>query len=213
VGGNQGKQVDVRVIAATHKDLQEMVKKGEFREDLYYRINVIRIRVPALRERKDDLPVLMDHFMRKHRREGQKARAFAPEALQILQSYHWPGNIRELENEIERVLVLGGDAEVIPADLISSRIRDALGANSSSPVIGASKLGPSLPLGKLSDAVETLERDMIAQGLARTKNNKSKLARELGISRSNLILKIQKYGLGRGGTDPDDVDEPEASLA
>jgi len=213
VGGTSSRQVDVRVIAATHKDLGEMVRRGEFREDLYYRINVIRIQVPPLRDRKDDLPVLIDHFMRKHRREGQRCRALSPEALAVLQGYHWPGNIRELENEIERVLVLGGDAEVIPADLISSRIREALGAHSSSPVIGANKLPPNLPQGKLSDAVETLERDMIAQGLARTKNNKSKLARELGISRSNLILKIQKYGLGRPGGDPDDADEPEASIA
>ncbi len=194
VGGTAPKQVDVRVIAATHKDLGEMVKKGEFREDLYYRINVIRIQVPALRQRKDDLPVLMDHFMRKHRREGQRARALAPEAISLLTAYHWPGNIRELENEIERLFVLGGDQEIIPAELISQRIRDAVTGVEGASVIGLNRV-TQLPVGKLNDAVEHLEREMISQGLLRTKGNKSRLARELGISRSNLILKIQKYAL------------------
>jgi transcriptional regulator with PAS, ATPase and Fis domain len=210
VGGTQPKHVDVRVIAATHKDLGQMVRKGEFREDLYYRINVIRIQVPALRDRKDDLPVLIDHFMKKHRREGQKTRALSPETVQILQAYNWPGNIRELENEIERVLVLGGDEEIIPAELLSSRVRDS--------VAGAEKLaGPQLTLpqygGKLNDAVESLERDLISQGLARTQGNKSRLSRELGISRSNLILKIQKYELEKSGGpgDAPERDDVESS--
>jgi two-component system, NtrC family, response regulator HupR/HoxA len=205
VGGNTPKEVDVRVIAATHKDLQEMVKRGEFREDLFYRINVIRIHVPALRERKEDLPVLIDHLMRKHRREGQRARGLAPEALAVLQGYHWPGNIRELENEIERLLVLGSDLDRIPADLISSRIKDAVAPSSA---FGA---GKSFRLdGKLNDAVETLEREMIGDGLKRTSNNKSRLSRELGISRSNLILKIQKYALEKPGEA--EADEAEAQL-
>jgi two-component system, NtrC family, response regulator HupR/HoxA len=211
VGGTQPRQVDVRVIAATHKDLHQMVKKGEFREDLYYRINVIRIHVPALRERKDDLPVLIDHFMRKHRRDGQRARGLAPEALRLLQAYHWPGNIRELENEIERLLVLGGDQDLLPGDLISSRIADVVSGVSGATVIGASRLGQT-PQGRLNDAVEKLEREMIASGLSRTRGNKSRLARELGISRSNLILKIQKYALERGagggpGPGADEVEE------
>jgi DNA-binding NtrC family response regulator len=213
VGGTQPKQVDVRVIAATHKDLGVMVKKSEFREDLFYRINVIRIQVPPLRDRKDDLPVLIDHFMRKHKREGQRARALANDAIAVMQSYHWPGNIRELENEIERLLVLGSDSEIIPADLISSRIRDAVSGAAGSNVIGASRIA-QLPLGRLNDAVEQLERDMIAQGLTRTKGNKSRLARELGISRSNLILKIQKYALEKPGQTvaEDEPEEPEAAL-
>lgn len=212
VGGTQPKQVDVRVIAATHKDLGVMVKKGEFREDLFYRINVIRIQVPPLRDRRDDLPVLIDHFMRKHKREGQRARALANDAIAVMQAYHWPGNIRELENEIERLLVLGSDSEIIPADLISSRIRDAVSGVAGANVIGASRIA-QLPLGRLNDAVEQLERDMIAQGLTRTKGNKSRLARELGISRSNLILKIQKYALEKPGQPPgdDEGDDAEAT--
>ena len=154
VGGTAQRQVDVRLIAATHKDLGEMVKKGEFREDLYYRINVIRIQVPPLRDRKDDLPVLIDHFMRKHKKDGQRARALAPDALAIMQQYHWPGNIRELENEIERLLVLGNEFEILPADLLSSRIKDAVSGASGTNVIGASRIA-QLPAGKLNDAVET----------------------------------------------------------
>ena len=209
VGGTAQRQVDVRLIAATHKDLGVMVKKGEFREDLYYRINVIRIQVPPLRDRKDDLPVLIDHFMRKHKKDGQRARALHNDALSVFQQYHWPGNIRELENEIERLLVLGNEFEILPADLISSRIKDAVSGASGTNVIGASRI-TQLPLGKLNDAVEALEREMLGQGLTRTKGNKSRLARELGISRSNLILKIQKYQLERPGT-PDLEEDPELS--
>ncbi len=198
VGGVQERRVDVRVIAATHKDLGLMVKRGEFREDLFYRINVIRIEVPSLRDRKEDLPVLIEHFMRKHHKEGQRPRAIESEALEILRQYHWPGNIRELENEIERLLVLGNELEILPVDLLSSRIKDAVSGASGDNVIGALRMSPQ-PAGKLNDAVEHLERELISQGLERTSGNKSRLARELGISRSNLILKIQKYQLERPG--------------
>ncbi|HEY3449878.1 MAG TPA: sigma 54-interacting transcriptional regulator [Myxococcales bacterium] len=197
VGGNTPKEVDVRVIAATHKDLSKLVEKGEFREDLFYRINVIRIQVPPLRDRKDDMPVLIDHFMRKHGREGMKAKALSPEALKVMEAYSWPGNIRELENEIERLLVLGSDCETIPGDLLSSRIREGAQSAGSSP-----GLAPLSATGKMHVAVEMLEREMISLGLTRTKGNKSQLARDLGISRSNLILKIEKYGL-EGQAAPD----------
>ncbi len=187
VGGTAPRQVDVRVIAATHKDLGEMVKRGEFREDLYYRINVIRITVPPLRERRDDIPVLIEHFLRKHVRDKGSARQLSREAAAVLEDYGWPGNIRELENEIERLMVLSSEGELVPAELISSRIRDA--------VQGTRLPSPIKLTGQLHAAVESLEREMILQGLQRTRFNKSQLARELGISRSNLILKIEKYGL------------------
>ena len=205
VGGTSPRDVDVRVIAATHKDLSQMVAKGEFREDLFYRINVIRIQVPPLRERRDDLPVLIDHFFRKHRREGQKVRGLSNEAFAVLQAYHWPGNIRELENEIERLLVLGSDLDLIPGDLISSRIRDAVTPSAQSVFTQQSRSSLVLA-GKLNDAVEALEREMISQGLTRTRFNKSRLSRELGISRSNLIIKIAKYGLDRPGLPEGDED-------
>jgi transcriptional regulator with PAS, ATPase and Fis domain len=153
--------------------------------------------------------MLVDHLMRKHKREGQKARGLAPDALSVFQRYHWPGNIRELENEIERMLVLGGDQDLLTSDLLSSRIRDTVSGASGTNVIGGERLAV-VPAGRLNDAVEQLERDMISQGLQRTRHNKSKLARELGISRSNLILKIQKYALERpgmtGGADDEEAE-------
>ncbi|HZN94827.1 MAG TPA: sigma 54-interacting transcriptional regulator [Myxococcales bacterium] len=208
LGGTAERTVDVRVIAATHKDLATLVEKGEFREDLFYRVNVIRIQIPPLRERRDDLPLLVEHFLKKHRKANQRVRALSEEAMGVLHAYGWPGNIRELENEIERLLVLGSDEEVIPADLISPRIRSSGGQ--AAPA-GSFSFGGAPA--NLNAAVELLEREMIHQGLIRTRHNKSQLARELGISRSNLILKIAKYGLERpqsAGAGGDDGEE-EAS--
>jgi DNA-binding NtrC family response regulator len=204
VGGNTPREVDVRVVAATHKDLGELVKKGAFREDLYYRVNVIRIQVPPLRDRREDLPLLVDHFLRKHARPETRARGLAPDTRALFQQYHWPGNVRELENELSRLTVLGGDQEWLGADLVSPRIREAVLPPSAGPA-------PALAyaaLGNLNEAVELLERDMIGRGLQRTGNNKSRLARELGISRSNLILKINKFGLDKvAGPDEEPSEE------
>jgi transcriptional regulator with GAF, ATPase, and Fis domain len=199
VGATEVKQVDVRVIAATHKDLQKMVERGEFREDLYYRINVIKMVVPPLRERLDDLPLLCEHFLRKHHRGKGRAPTLSPDALAACQRYGWPGNIRELENEIERLLVLGGDYEELPAELLSPRVRDAEPAAAAArpPARAPFEAYRATPAGNLKDAVEALEREMINQGLIRTHWNKSQLAKELGISRSNLIQKCTYYGLDR----------------
>lgn len=191
VGGNMPREVDVRVVAATHKDLGELVKKGEFREDLYYRINVIRIQVPSLRDRREDFPLLVDHFLRRHGRPESRVRGLGPDTRTLFQQYHWPGNVRELENEIARLLVLGGDQEWLGVDLVSPRIRDAV----MPPSTAAAPALAYAALGNLNEAVDLLEREMISRGLARTGNNKSRLSRELGISRSNLILKINKFGL------------------
>ncbi|MBS2030780.1 MAG: sigma 54-interacting transcriptional regulator [Deltaproteobacteria bacterium] len=196
VGGTATKEVDVRVIAATHKDLSKMVERSEFREDLFYRINVIKVTVPPLRERKDDIPVLIEHFLRKHVRNGERSPQLSPRAMQSLLSYAWPGNIRELENEIERLLVLSSEGDTIAEELISSRIRDALRTPNATTALQAAA---GVPIANLHEAVEQLERQMIWDGLVRTKYNKSQLARELGISRSNLILKIEKFGLDRPG--------------
>jgi len=195
VGGTEQRSVDVRVIAATHKDLQKMVERGEFREDLYYRINVIKIQVPPLRERMDDLPLLCEHFLKKHWRGARGGTTRPPrlsdDAVLSMQRYPWPGNIRELENEIERLIVLGGDFDELPVELLSQRVREADGA-----VRPSQNARPALS-GTLKEAVETLEREMIHQGLIRTHWNKSQLAKELGISRSNLIAKVERYGLER----------------
>jgi two-component system response regulator HupR/HoxA len=189
VGGTETRKVDVRVLAATNKDLKEMTETGEFREDLYYRINVINITVPPLRDRKEDIPVLVDFFMSRGCKEkGISEKSLAKRAMEKIYDYAWPGNIRELENEIERLLVLAGEESKISADLLSSRIRE-WGEKA--------KIQGVRIQGKLKDALEELEKTMIREGLRRTNWNKSKLAKELGISRAGLIMKVEKYGLDK----------------
>jgi transcriptional regulator with GAF, ATPase, and Fis domain len=202
VGGTEQRTVDVRVIAATHKDLTKLVERGEFREDLFYRINVIKVQVPPLRERMDDLPLLLEHFLRKHFRPRPGAVRTRPprlstEAMSLMQSYAWPGNIRELENEIERCMVLGGEFEELPAELLSQRVTDAVRAQPVRSLSATAARGAYDKAASLKDAVEQLERDLIHQGLIRTHWNKSQLAKELGISRSNLIMKVERYGLDK----------------
>jgi two-component system response regulator HupR/HoxA len=203
VGETNPREINVRVIATSDRPLEEKVREGKFREELFYRLNVIRLLVPPLRDRKEDLPLLIDHFLRKLHREGQKARVLSADALTVLTRYNWPGNIRELQTEIERLLVLGAEGETIPTELVSQRIRDAASG------VGTALAAQVRTMGKLNDAVEVLEREMIQHGLVRTGHNKSRLARELGISRSNLLLKIAKYNIG-GGVDGDDADEASA---
>jgi two-component system response regulator HupR/HoxA len=195
VGGTEERKVDVRVIAATNRDLKAMIEEGTFREDLFYRINVINIQVPALSERKEDLPVLVDHFLLKSCKEKEvPLKQLTSRAMEKIFDYQWPGNIRELENEIERLVVLSGTDSKVGPELLSPRIRDAV------PSGGSGAGGKSMSFkfaGKLKDAMEELEKTMIKEGLRRTKWNKSKLAKELGISRAGLIMKVDKYGLDK----------------
>jgi transcriptional regulator with PAS, ATPase and Fis domain len=195
VGGTEERKVDVRVIAATNRDLKSMIEEGTFREDLYYRINVINIQVPALRDRKEDLPVLVDHFLLKSCKEKEvPLKQITSRAMEKVFDYQWPGNIRELENEVERLVVLSGSELKVGPELLSPRIRDAVAVG------GSGGSGKSMNLkfnGKLKDAMEELEKSMIKEGLRRTKWNKSKLAKELGISRAGLIMKVDKYGLDK----------------
>ena len=195
VGGTEERKVDVRVIAATNRDLKAMIEEGTFREDLYYRINVINIQVPALRDRKEDITVLLDHFLLKSCKEKEvPLKQITSRAMEKLFDYQWPGNIRELENEVERLVVLSGSEVKIGPELLSPRIRDAVAS------AGAGSGGKTMSVkfaGKLKDALEELEKIMIKEGLRRTKWNKSKLAKELGISRAGLIMKVEKYGLDK----------------
>ncbi len=189
VGATEPRKVDVRILAATNKDLKDMVEKGTFREDLYYRINVINITVPPLRDRKEDIPILCDHFLLRCAQEkGIKPRILTKRALEKIFDYPWPGNIRELENEMERVTVLAGAESKITVDMLSGRIRE-FGERS--------KVQGVRIQGKLRDALEELEREMIREGLKRTGWNKSRLAKELGISRAGLINKVEKYNLDK----------------
>jgi len=188
VGGTKLRRVDVRVISATNRPLDEQVAKGEFREDLYYRLNVFRIDLPPLRERPEDIPPLAGHFLEQCCAEnGLPNKPFTPQVLDALVAYPWPGNVRELENEVERLVVMARDEARIGADHLSPRIRQAATPQTS---VRGRRLE-----GKLSDALQDLERTMLAEGLHRNGWNKSRTARQLGISRANLVAKVKKYRL------------------
>lgn len=189
VGSTEMRKVDVRIVAATNRNLREMVENGTFREDLYYRLNVINIRVPPLRERKEDIPVLAEFFLQKVSDDNNLSRkTLVKRALELLYDYPWPGNVRELQNEIERIVVLAGEDSKITPEMLSPKLLEQVGAN---------KAQGSRLQGKLKDAMEELEKDMIREGLRRTGWNKSKLAKELGISRAGLIMKVEKYDLDK----------------
>lgn len=191
VGGTESRRANVRVLAATNKDLLAMVKAGTFREDLYYRLNVINIVVPPLRDRKEDIPVLIDHFLDKFAKQTSKPKKkMAKACLERIMNFEWPGNIRQLQNEVERLCVLGGEDTEVVADFLSPAIRDS----------GDEKFPGLRVSGKLKDSLEELEKQMIIEGLERTGWNKSRLAKELGISRAGLIMKVEKYGLEKRRT-------------
>ncbi len=187
VGSVQHRRVNVRVLAATNRELPKMVKEGFFREDLYYRLKVINLTVPPLRERKEDIPLLVEHFLTRFAKESGLKKVPSSATLERLINHDWPGNVRELENEIERICVLsGGDAEVAP-DFLSQHIFE-----------NAKNKYPGYRVnGRLKDSLEELEKQMIREGLERTRWNKSRLAKELGISRAGLIMKVEKYGLDK----------------
>ena len=186
VGGETSCKVDVRVLCATNRDLTKMVEEKSFREDLYYRINVFAVRVPALRERPDDIPVLAQHFLtRAARVHGTATRRFSEESVRQLVAYSWPGNVRELENEIERLVIMAGDEEEIQVSSLSPR----LGGDENVPMT-LSTLGMTMP-----GAVEQLERQMMVRALEETGWNKTQAAKVLGVSRRNLIRKVARYEL------------------
>jgi len=188
VGGIETKHVDVRIIAATNKDLRQMVEEGTFREDLFYRINVINLRVPSLRERREDIPSLVDHFLRRYSKSSKDIqKRFSPLALDALMAFNWPGNVRQLENEVQRATVLSGKSPTIDVSTLSPSVTQA--------AAGTIQVKAQ---GKLRVAMEHVERQILLDGLRRSRWNKSKLSRELGISRATLIWKIQKYGLVEG---------------
>ncbi len=191
VGGTRSTPVDTRVIAATNKDLERAIGKGEFREDLYWRINVVSIKLPPLRERTEDLPLLLDHLLERFRRELKLGvKAISPEARQLLSLYQWPGNVREVENTLCRAMVLCDGAVLTPSDL-PPRIRGGSGAG-----VGTDKEPDHR---KLADAVkqtaERLEKMLIASRLAEHHGNRTATAESLGISRKTLFNKMREYNL------------------
>jgi len=172
--------VDVRVIAATNRDLKQMVTDARFQEDLYYRLNVIPIQIPALRERREDISVLIDHFIEKHRqRTGKQIDKLDDEVVHALQKYDWPGNVRELENTIERAVVLA-TGPVITRTAIS-----LLGATSAPP--------PGLPSLRLHQNLEWVERETIRRALEQSGGVKKDAAELMGISQRALSYYLAKY--------------------
>ncbi len=188
VGGTATIRVDVRVVAATNKDLQEEIRAGRFREDLFFRLNVVPIFVPPLRDRMEDIPRLAEHFMATLSAEyGRRVKRFAPEAMTRLQHYAWPGNVRELHNVIERLLIMVHDHTVTADDV--SFIDDG-GAAAAAP--GGATAGPVTALAEARDA---FERGYILRVLAAHQGNISRTADALGVERSNLYKKMRAFGI------------------
>ncbi|MDA0328934.1 MAG: sigma-54 dependent transcriptional regulator [Gemmatimonadetes bacterium] len=189
VGGSKAIEVDVRVIAATNKDLARRIEEGEFREDLFYRLNVVPIHVPPLRERRDDIPMLIQHFTDlMAKREGITPRRFEAPAVDKLQALSWPGNVRELRNTVERLLILSGGDTVRAED-----VELLATGRTSSAGIG----GELLATDNFSDFKEVAERAYILQKLRENDWNVAETARRIDMPRSNLYKKIEKYGLVR----------------
>jgi two-component system response regulator HupR/HoxA len=189
VGGSRPVAVDVRVIAATNRDLEAEVKAGRFREDLFYRLATVPLRLPALRERAMDIPALARAILDKAgARLGRRVRDFTPATLDCLAAYPWPGNVRELQNEIQRMLVLSDGPELTP-DALAPHIRQA----------GLAEALVDVPAAGLRGRVDALESRVLAEALARNAGNLSKTARELGLSRVGLAKKMQRLGVERPG--------------
>jgi len=188
VGDSQPIKVDVRVIAATNSDLGRLVREGTFREDLYYRLNVIQVQLPPLRDRREDVPLLVQHFLERFGREQQPARpgvTMAQETMRVLMAYSWPGNVRQLENVVERALALSpGRSQIDPAALP----QEVLGA------AGAAAVGPTTPEGgiDLEAVLADTERALVTGALERTGGNKHQAARLLGLKRTTLVEKLKR---------------------
>jgi DNA-binding NtrC family response regulator len=191
VGDAKSQRIDVRVIAATNRNVEDMAEAGEFREDLLYRLDVIRIDLPSLRERAGDIPLLVDHFLEEiSERRGREVQGIDAAGMKALQRYHWPGNIRQLRHTLERMVVLASDG-LLTLDDVPRRIRDAKGqgptGEDGSPILPEEGLD-------LKDAVENFENALILQALERTGWNKNQAANILQMNRTTLVEKLKKRG-------------------
>jgi two-component system, NtrC family, response regulator AtoC len=183
VGGDSPVKIDVRLIAATNKNLEEEVEEGKFREDLFYRLNVISIELPPLRVRKGDIPFLIQFFIKKHCPHG-KVSGITKEVMSIFEKYHWPGNVRELENVIERGIVLS-TGSLIDIDCLSDKLLTSMEK--------IKKINIDWPEEGIS--LEEVEKELIKQALERANNNQTRSSELLTITRSALIYRMEKYGL------------------
>ena len=187
VGSTKAIKIDARVIAATNKNLEELVKRGEYRDDLFYRLNVVAIRVPPLRERREDIPALARHFLRKYEPEsGKKGVAISHDAMQRLTAYSWPGNVRELENVIERAIVLSREAVITPEDL-PAEIRNRAGENTPAPTHNEALVVSDLP------SLDEVKRRYLHYVLSRCSGNMSRAAKTLNIDRRSLYRMLLRY--------------------
>ena len=197
VGGSRDTRVDARVLAATNKDLTQEIRAGRFREDLYFRLNVVPIFVPPLRDRQEDIPILAEHFMVMLAREyGRRPKIFERDALTALQHYTWPGNVRELRNLVERLMIM------VPGERITSRDLTFLETSAVAPP------DPARPstIAPLHDARDQFERDYILRALARQQGNISRTAELLGVERSNLYRKMKAFGIAPARKAEDEVE-------
>ena len=203
VGATRTRKVDARVVCATGGDLRERIREGRFLEDLYYRLNDITVRVPALRERREDIPVLAQHFLAVFSRQMEKpVRGFSPEAMRLFLESEWRGNVRELEKTVKRMVVLADEGDVLGVELMPAELREARPAESQEPKTnghanghsngddGAKRGGRTL-----RTSVSELERKLIVEALERFHGNKARVARELGLSYPTLLSRIRSYGL------------------
>jgi len=201
LGEQQPTKIDVRIIAATNTDLEELVAQGRFREDLYYRLNVIRLRVPPLRERRSEIPTIVNYYVNHYSSKfGRHDIHVTPQAVDLLMVGDWPGNVRQLCNEVQRIVARAENGSVITPEQLSPELRQ-MGVPTVPPasvsVLATTKTGRTeiVPLenATLADALEEVERRMISEALRRHKGNISRAARELGLTRRGLYLKLERY--------------------
>ncbi len=186
LGGTGDITVDVRIIAATNKDLESSIKEGRFREDLFYRLNVIPVRIPPLRERVEDIPLLIEHFLKKF---GAERKQISPEALKIFMGYDWKGNVRELENIIERIVLLSEREIILPDDIPPEIMRSGRG-EAALPSLGIDDFS-------IDEILEGIEKDYLVKALELSGGNKTEAARLLGLTFRSFRHRLQKYGIGK----------------
>jgi len=192
LGSGRTRKVDVRIVAASNRDLETEVRSGRFREDLYYRLATLTIRLPSLRERKMDIPILANSLLKTAvKKFDKKTNGFSDEAMACMQAYYWPGNVRELQNEILHMLVMGQD-DTLGAELLTPRILRAIPQDKAPELEVFARFQ-----GSLKERVETLEAHILQETLTRNRWNKSRSAEELGLSRVGLRSKLERYGLER----------------
>jgi DNA-binding NtrC family response regulator len=190
--------VDVRIIAATNTDLEDMVSQARFREDLYYRLNVIRLRVPPLRERRSEIPTIVNYYVNHYSAKfGRKDIQITPQAVDLLMVSDWPGNVRQLCNEIQRTVARAEDGTVITPEQLSPELKRTSSPTTPSSTASIASIPSSTvqSTGTLAEALAEVERRMIADALRRHGGNISRAARELGLTRRGLYLKLERHEL------------------